>query len=58
MQGKRLSLYLPEEVYEDIKKEADRLDRSTSWLVRQTWRMSRSKIKAIKGTPNPPEDLN
>ena len=42
---RKQSLYFPEEMLADIKKEALRQDRSLSWIVQQAWRIARDEIK-------------
>jgi len=44
------SLYFPEEMLKEIHKEAQRLDRSISWVVAHAWRLARSKIKEISAS--------
>jgi uncharacterized small protein (TIGR04563 family) len=33
-------------VFNEMKNEADRQDRTVSWLVEHTWRLSRKQIQA------------
>ncbi len=42
---RKQSLYFPEEMLTDIKREALRQDRSLSWIVQQAWRLARDDIK-------------
>jgi len=42
---RKQSLYFPEEMLSDIKREALRQDRSLSWIVQQAWRIARDEIK-------------
>jgi uncharacterized small protein (TIGR04563 family) len=39
------SLYFPEETLREIMREANRQDRSLSWVVQQAWRVAREQIK-------------
>jgi uncharacterized small protein (TIGR04563 family) len=41
---RKQSLYFPDEMLKEIQDEANRLDRSLSWIVQQAWRMARSEI--------------
>lgn len=41
---RKQSLYFPEEMLKEIQLEANRQDRSLSWIVQQAWRISRSEI--------------
>ncbi|MCC7071409.1 MAG: TIGR04563 family protein [Deltaproteobacteria bacterium] len=42
---RKQSLYFPEEMLKEIQDEANRQDRSLSWIVQQAWRISRNEIK-------------
>jgi uncharacterized small protein (TIGR04563 family) len=41
---RKQSLYFPEEMLKEIQDEANRQDRSLSWIVQQAWRIARDKI--------------
>lgn len=41
---RKQSLYFPEEMLAEIQVEADRQDRSLSWIVQQAWRIARGEI--------------
>jgi len=41
---RKQSLYFPEEMLKEIQIEANRQDRSLSWIVQQSWKISRSEI--------------
>ena len=57
---RKQSLYFPEEMLEDIQREALRQDRSISWIVQQAWKISRGEIKRmpslndVLNQPRPP----
>jgi len=38
------SLYFPLEMLGEITREANRLDRSLSWIVQQAWRLARQEV--------------
>ncbi|MBW2702253.1 MAG: TIGR04563 family protein [Deltaproteobacteria bacterium] len=42
---RKQSLYFPEDMLAEIKREALRQDRSLSWIVQQAWRIARENIK-------------
>ena len=44
---RKQSLYFPEEMLQEIKDEAARLDRSLSWVVQRAWKISRTEIKKL-----------
>ncbi len=41
---RKQSLYFPEEMLREIQLEANRQDRSLSWIVQQAWRIARGEI--------------
>ncbi len=49
--SRKQSLYFPEDVLDEIQREASRQDRSLSWIVQQAWRMARIDIRKIP-SPN------
>ncbi len=48
--GVKQSLYFPEQMLEEIQKEAKRQDRSVSWIVQQAWRVARTELRRIPST--------
>ena len=42
---RKQSLYFPEDMLREIQGEANRQDRSLSWIVQQAWRVAREEIK-------------
>lgn len=44
---RKQSLYFPEEMLKEIQEEANRQDRSLSWIVQQAWKLARERIKAF-----------
>ncbi len=41
---RKQSLYFPEDMLREIQIEANRQDRSLSWIVQQAWRLARAEI--------------
>lgn len=41
---KKLTLYFPEEMLDETKVEAERQDRSVSWILQTAWRIARNEI--------------
>ena len=41
---RKQSLYFPEEMLKEIQAEANRQDRSLSWIVQKSWKISRKEI--------------
>jgi uncharacterized small protein (TIGR04563 family) len=46
---RKQSLYFPEEMLVEIQREAERQDRSLSWIVQQAWKLARADMKKIPG---------
>lgn len=44
---RKQSLYFPEDMLEEIQREATRQDRSLSWIVQQAWKVARSDIRRM-----------
>ena len=44
---RKQSLYFPEEMLKEIQEEANRQDRSLSWVVQQAWKIARERIKSF-----------
>lgn len=45
--NRKQSLYFPEEMLQEIQKEAMRQDRSMSWIVQTAWKLARGDIKKM-----------
>jgi uncharacterized small protein (TIGR04563 family) len=41
---RKQSLYFPEEMLREIQAEADRQDRSLSWIVQRAWKIARLEV--------------
>ncbi len=57
--NRKQSLYFPEDMLEEIQREAQRQDRSISWIVQQAWKVARTDIRKLPSvndvyTPRPP----
>jgi uncharacterized small protein (TIGR04563 family) len=50
---RKQSLYFPEVMLDEIQKEAQRLQRSMSWVVQRAWKHARKEIKGIPGSNEP-----
>lgn len=56
---RKQSLYFPEDMLEEIQREANRQDRSLSWIVQQAWKVARGDIRRMPSvndvlSPAPP----
>lgn len=45
--NRKQSLYFPEEMLEEIQREAMRQDRSMSWIVQMAWKLARNEIRKL-----------
>ncbi len=57
--SRKQSLYFPEEMLEEIQREANRQDRSISWIVQQAWKVARNDLRRMPSVndvlgPQPP----
>ena len=52
---RKQSLYFPEEMLKEIQVEANRQDRSLSWIVQQAWKFSRVEIMKFPSVNDPSE---
>jgi uncharacterized small protein (TIGR04563 family) len=50
---RKQSLYFPETMLDEIQKEAQRLQRSMSWVVQRAWKHARREIKTLPGSNEP-----
>ena len=41
----KLTLYFPKEVLEQAHKQAERQDRSVSWLMQQAWKLAYDRLQ-------------
>ena len=57
---RKQSLYFPEDMLQEIEREAKRQDRSISWIVQQAWKVARADIRRMPSVndvvapPRPP----
>ena len=43
--NRKQSLYFPEDMLNEIQNQANRQDRSLSWIVQQAWRVARGEVR-------------
>lgn len=46
---RKVSLYLPSRMLEEMEEEAHRQDRSTSWIVRLAWQLAKPHLQTLPG---------
>jgi len=57
--NRKQSLYFPEEMLQEMKVEAERLDRSLSWVVQRAWKIARGevgKLPSVNEVSDNPDD--
>ena len=55
---RKQSLYFPVEMLQEIQSEANRQDRSLSWIVQQAWRIARGEITRFPSMNDVVEDYS
>lgn len=50
--SRKQSLYIPEDLLQEVQHEAIRMDRSLSWIVQRCIRESIGSIRALPGVPD------
>ncbi len=50
---RKQSLYFPDEMLREIEVEAQRLDRSLSWVVQHAWKLARGHLARVPGVNDP-----
>lgn len=53
---RKQSLYFPEDMLREIQVEANRQDRSLSWIVQQAWRLARAEIMRFPSVNDTSDD--
>ena len=53
---RKQSLYFPEEMLEEIIREATRQDRSLSWIVQRAWIIARDEIRKFPSINDASDD--
>ena len=53
--ARKQSLYFPDEMLGEIQNQAQRLDRSLSWVVQQAWKIAKIELRKI---PSPNDMLD
>ena len=55
---RKQSLYFPEEMLNEISREANRQDRSLSWIVQKAWKIARDEISKYPAVNDSFDDDN
>lgn len=56
MRGTRLTVYLSKLIMEEIKIEAERLNRPYSWVVQRAWEFGKNQLRNVP-VPKKVEDV-
>lgn len=51
--ARKQSLYLTDEQLQEVRQEAERLERSMSWVVQKAWKMALEEIRKIPAMEEP-----
>jgi uncharacterized small protein (TIGR04563 family) len=55
--GRKRSFYFPDWMTLEVEAEANRLDRSVSWILQRAWKLARADLqRAEPRTPSPIRD--
>jgi len=46
---RKQSLYFSEDMLKEIRREAERQDRSLSWIVQKAWKIARDDLRQFPG---------
>lgn len=46
---RKVSLYLPSKMLDEMELEAHRQDRSMSWIVRLAWQIAKNQLQTLPG---------
>jgi uncharacterized small protein (TIGR04563 family) len=44
---RKVSVYLPDTLLHEIRAEANRLERSLSWILQKAWRVAREEVRKL-----------
>jgi uncharacterized small protein (TIGR04563 family) len=53
---RKQSLYFPVGMLSEIHAEADRLDRSLSWMLQRAWKLARQEIRDLPASTLPGDE--
>jgi uncharacterized small protein (TIGR04563 family) len=53
---RKQSLYFPEDMLKEIQHEANRQDRSLSWIVQKAWKLARKDIMKFPSVNDGPDE--
>ncbi len=45
--SRKQSFYIPEKILRELCDEAERLDRSLSWMIQTAWKLAKEQIRQL-----------
>jgi uncharacterized small protein (TIGR04563 family) len=55
---RKQSLYFPEKMLDEIRREASRQDRSLSWIIQKAWKIARGELAKYPSVNEIPDDAD
>ena len=55
MKPRSISVYLPQDILDEVLREAKRQERSVSWLFGRAWELARGEIALFPDVPAEPQ---
>ena len=49
---RKQSVYIPEAMLSEIKRECEQQERSLSWIIQRAWKIARGEIVKMSGVDN------
>ncbi|MCL2325323.1 MAG: TIGR04563 family protein [Proteobacteria bacterium] len=53
----KLTLYFPQDLLEEARLEAQRQERTVSWILQKAWQIARDNIRDLPGADSPPKPI-
>jgi uncharacterized small protein (TIGR04563 family) len=50
--GRKHSFYFPDWMSRELEAEAERLDRSTSWILQRAWKLAHAQLSQSERSPS------
>lgn len=55
---RRQCLYIQADMLDEIRTEADRQERSLSWIIQRAWILARKRVASMPGANDPVSSVN
>lgn len=43
----KLTVYVPDDIFEEMRAEAERQDRTVSWMIETCWKLSKGRLQRL-----------